>query len=404
MKNALRLAAPLALISAAVSSSGAEIHVPQTNDYVIIERGPHHRVWERTGYIVAPDGQTFTNSQTYTELATGMHYWTNGQWLDSKEQIEILADGSARAIQGQHKVFFPADIYAGAIEWITPDGNQLSSRPLGLSYFDGTNSVLIAELTNSVGQLQPNLNQLVYPNAFDGVDASLRYTYTRAGFEQDVIITGALPEPEEFGLDSATTRLQVLTEFFSPPIPHSRTTTVAEDGLTLSDQTLSFGQMTIGNGQAFCLGSESEGLQIAKQWVTLDGRQFLVEERPIPSIAKQLRELPQKKGASSQSKVRMASRGLAVPQRKINRQTRPAKIQTAKANLSRGSLIMDFAALNSTQTNYTFAADTTYYISGAVTLLGTNTCASNHIVRGIKAGNWLTLQGWRSVTWKRMNL
>ena len=67
-------------------------------------------------------------------------------------------------------------------------------------------------------------NQVIYPDAFTDFKADLRYTYTKAGFEQDIILREQPPTPESFGLDPETTRLQVLTEFFNPPQPevHSR--------------------------------------------------------------------------------------------------------------------------------------------------------------------------------------
>jgi hypothetical protein len=69
----------------------------------------------------------------YTELATGMHYQKDGQWVESKEQIDILPQGGAAALQGQHQVYFPADIYNGVLEVVTPDGRHLKSRPLAVS-------------------------------------------------------------------------------------------------------------------------------------------------------------------------------------------------------------------------------------------------------------------------------
>ena len=89
----------------------------------------------------------------------------NGQWVASREEIDILSNGTAAATNGQHQAYFPGDIYQGQIELVTPDGQQLHSRPLGLSYFDGNNSVLIAELKDSTGGLV-GCNQVIYPDAF----------------------------------------------------------------------------------------------------------------------------------------------------------------------------------------------------------------------------------------------
>lgn len=88
----------------------------------------------------------------------------------------MLSDGSAAATNGQHQAYFPGDIYTGEIVLVTPDGKHLRSRPLGLAYDDGTNSVLIAELTNSVGEILPSGNQVVYPDALTHLGADIRYT------------------------------------------------------------------------------------------------------------------------------------------------------------------------------------------------------------------------------------
>ena len=80
-------------------------------------------------------------------MASGLNHLVNGQWVESKEEIDILPNGTAAATNGQHQAYFPGDIYQGQVELVTPDGQHLKSRPIGLSYFDGTNSVLIAELT-----------------------------------------------------------------------------------------------------------------------------------------------------------------------------------------------------------------------------------------------------------------
>jgi len=151
---------------------------PVTADtpWAITLRGANQRVWQKTTYEKLPSGKIVPHVQQYTELATGMHYWQNGQWVESKEQINILPNGTAAATQGRHQAYFPGDIGQGNIELVTPEGRILQSQPLGLSYDDGSNTVFIALLTNSVGEVAGS-NQVIYPNAFDGVSASLRYTY-----------------------------------------------------------------------------------------------------------------------------------------------------------------------------------------------------------------------------------
>ena len=168
--------------------------------YGVATRDANSQVWERTVYELDPSGQAIPKKHNYTEIATGLNYQKDGQWVASKEWIDILPNGTAAATQGQHQAYFPGDIYQGQIELVTPDGQHLKSRPLGLSYFDGENTVLIAELTNSIGVVVGS-NVVIYPNAFTDIKADLRYTYTKAGFEQDIILRQQPPTPESFGLN-----------------------------------------------------------------------------------------------------------------------------------------------------------------------------------------------------------
>src|SRR5580692_10503615 len=186
------------------------------------------RAWQKIIQITDDQGNvTYQTNNAYTELATGLNHLVNGKWVESKENIDISADGnSALATNGQHQAYFPGDIYSGQIELVTPDGKQLFSRPVGLSYDDGTNTVLIAALTNSTGEVLPSGNQVLYTNAFTGFAADLLYTYTKAGFEQDIILREQPPTPESLGLNADTARLQIFTEFFSPPQPTLESTTI----------------------------------------------------------------------------------------------------------------------------------------------------------------------------------
>src|SRR5687767_14601811 len=79
------------LILAGLTLNSAEI-AP-----AVLERGPHHKVLETA------------SGGAYTVLADGMHYESDGQLLESKEEIELFQDG-AMARQGQHKVVFAPNL------------------------------------------------------------------------------------------------------------------------------------------------------------------------------------------------------------------------------------------------------------------------------------------------------
>ena len=116
-------------------------------------------------------------------------------------------------MQGQHQVYFPADIYNGVLEVITPDGRHLKSRPLAVSYDDGSNTVFIANLKHSQGWLTSS-NQVTYCDAFTDVKADIVCSYRRSGFECDVVFRQKPPTPDAFGLSGTASTLQLVTEFF----------------------------------------------------------------------------------------------------------------------------------------------------------------------------------------------
>jgi hypothetical protein len=363
--------------------------LPQPTPYQVINQGANNRVWERTVYEPGPGGKAIPKKHRYTELATGLNYLQNGQWAASKEEIDALPQGGAAATRGEHQVYFPGDIYQGVIEVVTPDGEQLQSRPMGLSYFDGTNSVLIAELTNSVGQLVSS-NQIIYPNAFTDVGADLLYTYTKAGIEQDIVLRQQPPPPEAYGLNPQTTRLQVLTEFFDAPEP-AKTGTAASPSDGLQDTTLKFGATVMNQGKAFVIGDAAPTTQgknqipVYKTWEHLEGRTFLVEEVPFWRIGPSLQSLPLPASSSAVSLNavlhKVSTSRLLTPSRLVQK-AGTNTVQLAKADLNqRRGVVLDYAEVDTDQTNFTFQSDTTYLVDGAFNAYGTTTLEGGTVVK-----------------------
>jgi hypothetical protein len=351
----------------------------QANGYVVIERGGDYRVLATTNLV-----NGLPQVHSYTELATGMNYTDgSGQLTEAQEQIVLQPDGSAAATQGRHQVHFPGDIYEGVLQLTLPDGRHLTSRPLGLSYDDGSNTLFLATLTNAVGELAGS-NQVIYPNAFSGLKADLRYTYTRAGFEQDVILRQQPPTPETLGLNPDTARLQVLTEFFSPPEPAIQANSLpAQTGLALADQGLDFGTMQMGAGRTFLLGRHAPetGVAVAKHWIEIHGRQFLVEEVPVNAIADGLANLPMTalNGKTGSAPLFSVGQRNLPPQRPAKPGAQPMLL--AQARPSAPGYVLDYQILNPSLTNYVFNGDTTYYLSGNVSLAGTNTFEGGTVIK-----------------------
>ncbi len=96
---------------------------------------------------------------------------------------------------------------------LTPEGQRLQSRVTGLYYFEEVTSrrVQIAGVRESIGAVYPP-NQVIYTNAFDSVEGDLVYTPTKAGMEQDIALTGNLPDPASLGFKSSDIKVAI-----SPP-------------------------------------------------------------------------------------------------------------------------------------------------------------------------------------------
>jgi len=322
--------------------------LPAPTPYAVASRDANSAIWQRETYEQAPDGSIVPHIHKYTELATGLNHWVDGQWVPSKEDIEISPDGSsASATNGQHRVYFPGDIYNGVIKLVTSDDKVVQSQPIGLSYSDGSNSVLLAVVTNSTGAILPSGNQVIYANAFAGLNADLLYTYTKAGFEQDVVLREQPPDPVSLGLNPQTTRIQVLTEFFNPPQPRITATTMPTDAGNLEDDNLSFGAMGIGRGKAFLLGNQSPSVAVNKRWLVLEGRHFLIEEVPTVSVAKTMNSLPPFVGQAGAGTKPVISKNFVLPPQRLTKTTVKTPFLTQATLPSRG-LVLDYQTLNGT--------------------------------------------------------
>lgn len=347
----------------------------------ISSRSAHENRWNKVEYEVKPDGSKVPHVRSYVEIATGLNYRDpkSGAWLDSREEIEILPEGGAAALHGQSQVYFPGNIYDGVIEIITPDGQRLKNRPLGISYFDGTNSVLIAELTNSIGQILPSGNQVIYTNCFTDFEADLLLTYRKSGIESDLIFRQAPVEPAQYNLDPAITRMQLLTEFFETSTPNrSKSRLNQRDHLT--DTELAFGSLRMIKGRAFEISNgheesekKSDLIPVYKSWEILSGRTFLIEEVPFENLRAKFQGLSTvdrstKRGAFNRSSNRNPSPNRVLPPMRLVK-AKSAEVQQAKLDLkSHDGVVLDYVTVNGSLTNFVFRGDTTYYVSGPVYL------------------------------------
>jgi hypothetical protein len=363
----------------------------QPAGFAITQRGADWRVLSKT---TVENGTNHIHQ--YTELATGLNYTNSyGQLVESKEQITILSTGGAAATQGRHQVYFPADIYNGVLEVITPDGRHLKSRPLGVSYDDGNNTVFIATLKHAQGYLTSS-NTVTYRDAFTGFKADLVCTYRRGGFECDLVFRQQPPAPGDYGLDDMYATLQLVTEFFNTQDPQEIPAGY-DDWFGLQDSTLKFGKLTMTRGKAFAfkgtnsisprsLGGEGQGegaIPVYKSWVHLDGRTFLIETVPLLNIADNLDALPL---SASIQKPATSNLKLATNKRQFPPFHAPVadtnQILIAATDLNKQpGLVLDYNEIDSDQSDFTFQAGVTYYVSGLANLYGTTTFEGAAIIK-----------------------
>jgi hypothetical protein len=162
----------------AVSVVSQEADVPIAR---VLEQGANHRVWSRVSEHATFDGRISYRTNSYVELATGMSYRKDGQWTDTREEIELFLDGAV-ARQGPHTVIFSPNIRtAGAIDLLAADGQRFRSHPLLIAYTDAAsgNAVMIGEIKDSIGEIIAH-NSVLYRDAFTDIRVDVHYVYTRA--------------------------------------------------------------------------------------------------------------------------------------------------------------------------------------------------------------------------------
>ena len=370
----------------------------QLASYAITQRGPDWRVLSKT---TVEHGTNHIHS--YTELATGLNFQNSfGQWTESKEQITILPTGGAAATQGRHKVYFPADIYNGVLEVVTPDGRHLRSRPLGVSYDDGSNTVFIAELKHAQGYLTSS-NQVTYRDAFTGFKADLVCTYRRGGFECDLVFRQQPPPPDQYGLDESFTTLEMVTEFFNTQDPQE-IPAAYDDWFGLQDHTLKFGKLTMSHGKAFAykgtntnLPTSNSQAAVYKSWVHLDGRTFLIEQVPLLDIAEDLNALPltarneqmgdrkwklaKNNSPNSHLLTANSSRRVFPASHEFIADTNQILVAFSDLNNQPGVVLDYTTAIWGDWTDLTLYSNETYFISGTVNLSGTTTIQGGAVLK-----------------------
>jgi RHS repeat-associated protein len=372
-------------IAAATHGAPAELQ--------ITGRGPHHRTWQRVVQASRPDGTAFLKTNSYIQLENGVHYQNaNGEWIESEETIDVV-NGIGLAEKGLHKATFPANVRtAGGIDLLTADGKRLRSHVMCLAYTDARTgqSVLIAEPKDAIGEVAGNV--VTYPDAFTDFIADVRYTYTKAGLEQDIIFFENPPSPAEYGLDPETTRIEVFTEFLEAPVPSKNPSVLVEESdpvrrqemlePDLTDEYLSFGLMAIGLGRAFPANvpaNEENSVPVGKEWTVINQRTFLIEKVDYRSVRGELQNLPQ--AAALRRPAKRARRDVMLAQLSNGGTIwQGGGLELAQARQARKGFVLDYQIVSSA-TNFTFKADTTYFVTNNFTLSETTVIEGGSVVK-----------------------
>src|SRR6266567_2533356 len=352
-------------------------------NYSVTKRDGNQKVWDKVTWDTNETGVATVRTNSYTELATASAYLVNGQWTDSSDQIQITPTG-AQAITSQHRVSFLGNINApAAVDLTLPEGDKhLVSNIIGLSYLDTATgkSVLIAEIKDSNGQLLPSGSEVLYPDAFTDFEADVLYQNHIDRLEQLIILRQSFPSPAAWGLSPDSSVFQVITEFRDPPQPVI-TERKLKSGL---DQQLDFGVMQMGKGVAFAIGAETNTIPVTKQWVVIDNRYLLVEQTPFYLLEPMLKELPpapEHAGirSSPDSVLHQVASHRLLPDHKLAHKNTPT-LKLASAAPTNKGVAMDYTILT-TQSNFTFQCDTTYYISSNVNLSATTTIEGGTVIK-----------------------
>ena len=300
---------------------------------VILDKGPHQQTIQTTTLLTDASGVVTTNISSVVALGTGLNYFDPARkdWVASEPTFDLTANG-VTAQRLQHSVALLGNPnQKGAVQLTLPDGQVMVSHVLALQYYDAAsgNSIALATVQDSQGQLLPGGRQVIFTDVFKGLQADLRYTLSVGGLEQDVILNENPPAPETFGLVSDTTRMEVVTEFTTTPAPKitptvlaaaddARRPTMAEPDFV--DQFLDFGSMVMLPGRAFDIAGESVGLlttnqfiPVGKQWQVIAGRAFLFEQVAYPAVLPLLKTLPDAKQARANA-TNLPTRMAAVSQ------------------------------------------------------------------------------------------
>jgi hypothetical protein len=358
------------------------------------------------------EGNVALRTNRFTVLENNLNYFANGVWQKSDDVIEQFQNGAV-ARHGPNQAIFSSDLHAGAgFDILASDGKRIAGGVRAIQATDVATgkSVVLGIVRRSVpAQLLPP-SQILYADAFDGIDADVLLTWKHNFFSHDILLKSQ-PKLVD-GLDPTTTRLDILTEFVAAPVPILDQQSVKRTGQPdlVDDAVIQFGALAIVVGQCFPVnGQDAVDLggfsrvdgapPVLKQWsASPDGRAFLIESVAWSEVQAQLSELPVAQQANVkpvQERNRILS-SRSWPERLIS-SAETGPVLLASAPFKPRGYALDFIMLPKSPLPTTFTADQTYWITNNYSWGGASVSFAPGCVIKYNANNWLMLYG-QSIT------
>lgn len=184
------------LVAAPIAAQVTAYAQANFSNYNVIERGPNHRVLQKVSAITNGTSIAF-HTNTLIHVAQGMNRLVSGEWVPSAPAL-LLTNGGILGVGGRAAVFFADNANSPTALRVTmPNGQLLTSHVLGVAYYDPSlqTNLFIGTLKDSTAQVVGS-NTVLYPDAFDGIACSIRYKYSPAGVEQDLLWETRMAPPE----------------------------------------------------------------------------------------------------------------------------------------------------------------------------------------------------------------
>jgi hypothetical protein len=357
--------------------------------------------------VSVPNNQfgTFTvQTNRYVEVGACLNYLDpDGRWTESQDIIELAPDGGAQSVQRPTKIHFNSNLNTpDAVTLVTPNNVVLTGHVLAIAYYDAGsgNAVVLSWAKDCAGELLPP-NQVIFRSAFSPLNADVRYTCTKEALESDVIFLEHPQSPATYGMNPATTRLEVWHEWTQGPQPSVTKRLLAQESdsalaahmaePTFTDDILDFDEQWFPTGAAYLVQgvselasnvpatirvhnlSEESGLApVGKVFLTSGNRSFMVESMRFSDIKSNLTELPQAlqpiQPSTLGSRLDLLTQIAAPPAASAS----DPSMQLATSEYRPKGLVCDYVTVT-TGTDWMFNAGETYfvingYFSGTVTV------------------------------------